>query len=181
MGDSRYLASKATLDASPLIYLAKLEALDVLTIAVHRAYATPAVVEEVTRPQLAYRHPDAIEVEAAVGRGDITLLTLTEIERRRAASIAERVPGLHRGEAEVLAIALERATPAVIFERRARRVAASLGAELVDVTELLVAGTPDPGLREERIVRFAGLVDLRLDQTMDLLARFGSRRIPGGR
>jgi predicted nucleic acid-binding protein len=179
MGDSRYLTSEAVLDASPLIYLAKLEALDVLTIAVGSASTTPAVLEEVTRPQMTYRHPDAIEIEAAVDRGTLSRLTLHDDERDRARRIGERVPGLHAGETEVLAVALERRIPAVIFERPARRIAASLGADLIDVTELLVAGTRDRADREKRVLRFAGMVNMRLDQTIELFARIGSNRIPG--
>lgn len=67
--------------------------------------------------------------------------------------------------------------PAVIFERRARRVARMLGADLVDVTELIVAGTRDRAVMEDRIVRFARMVNMRFDHVAELLSRIGSRRI----
>ncbi len=111
-----------------------------LAAMVERSFVTPAVLEEVTRPQVAYRHPDAVEIEAAIQRGEFERLVLTEAEVKQAGAIAERVPGLHAGEAEVLAAAIGRSLSAVIFERRAQRVARSLGADLVDVVELLVGG-----------------------------------------
>jgi predicted nucleic acid-binding protein len=178
MGDKRYLTSELILDASPLIYLAKLEALDVLEVSTRQAFVTPAVIEEVTRPQLAYRHPDAVVVERAMAAGTLEATEPTAAEQGRAHDIATLVSGLHSAEAEVLAIAISRTIPAVIFERRARRVAASLGASLVDVTELLVAGTRDGSLLEDRVVRFARLVDLRLDDAVALLERVRARGAP---
>ena len=177
MDDSRYLTSGAILDASPLIYLAKLDALGVLPAAIKTAFVTPTVLEEVTRPQVAYRHPDAVEIERAVVRGLIEVSTLTDAERESASGIVAHVPGLQPGETEVLSVAISRAIPAVIFERRARRVAASLGADLIDVTELIVAGKSDRALREERIVRFAGMVNMRLDHAVALMTRIRSDRM----
>jgi predicted nucleic acid-binding protein len=181
MGDDTSLTSAVILDASPLIYLAKLGALEVLSNAVGSAFTTPAVLEEATRPQLAYRHPDAVEIEMALQRGVIAVLVLTERERMRARDIAGQIPGFHLGETEVLAAAIARDIPAVFFERRARRVAGALGAGLVDVTDLIVAGTPDPILREDRIVRFARLVNMRMDDVVELMARIRSDRITRGR
>jgi len=177
MGDSRYFTPKLVLDASPLIYIAKLSALDVLAVATDEAAVTPTVLEEVTRPQLAYQHPDAVKIEQAVSRGLTGVWELDDDERALAADFTERVPGLHHGEAEVLSLAVSRSVAAVIFERQARRVARTLGAELVDVVELLVAGTPEPELREDRVIRFARLVNMRFDHVAQLLARLGSRRI----
>lgn len=177
MGDNRYLTSRLVLDASPLIYLAKLAALDVLSVATREAAVTPVVLEEVTRPQLAYRHPDAVEIEQAVVNGLVQVWELEADERSLAADFAERVPGLHHGAAEVLSLAISRSVAAVILERQARRVARTLGAELVDVVELLVAGTPDLELREDRVIRFARLVNMRFDHVAQLLARLGSRRV----
>ena len=177
MGDSRYLTSRLVLDAGPLIYLAKLAALDVLSVATREAAVTPVVSEEVTRPQLAYRHPDAVEIEQAVSRGLIHVWEVDDDEQALAEDFTERVPGLHHGEAEVLSLAVSRSVAAVIFERRARRVGRTLGAELVDVVELLVAGTPDLELREDRVIRFARLVNMRFDHVAQLLACLGSRRV----
>ena len=177
MGRNRYLTSCLILDASPLIYLAKLTALDVLAVATGEASVTPTVLEEVTRPQVAYRHPDAVEIEQAVTSGLIHILELDDRERSLAADLTERVSGLHHGEAEVLSLAISRSIPAVIFERQARRVARTLGAESIDIVELIVAGTPDRELMEDRVVRFARLVNMRFDHVAELLTRLGSRRV----
>ena len=177
MGDSQYFTPKLVLDASPLVHIAKLSALDVLVVAADEAAVTPTVLEEVTRPQLAYQHPDAVEIEQAVSRGLIGVWELDDDEQALAADFTERVPGLHHGEAEVLSLAVSRSVAAVIFERQARRVARTLGAELVDVVELLVAGTPERELREDRVIRFARLVNMRFDHVAQLLARLGSRRV----
>jgi len=165
------------LDASPLVCLAKLEALDVLSVPTHEAVVTPMVLEEVTRPQLAYLHPDAVEIEQAVASGLIEVLELSSDEESEATTVLERNPGLHYRGAEVLSVAISRSMPAAIFERRARRVARMLGADLVDVTELIVAGTPDRALMHDRIVRFARMVNMRFDHVAQLLSRIGSRRL----
>ncbi len=177
MGDNRYLTSRLVLDASPLIYLAKLTALDVLSVVTDTAVVTPTVLEEVTRPQLAYRHPDSVEIEQAVANGLVHVWELEADERSLAEDFAKQVPGLHHGEAEALSLAVSRSMAAVIFERQARRVARTLGAELVDVVEMLVAGTPDDEPREDRVIRFARLVNMRFDHVAQLLARLGSRRV----
>ena len=177
MGRTRYITSGLVLDASPLVYLAKLDALDVLAGASEASVVTPTVLDEVTRPQLAYRHPDAVEIERAVNDGLITVVALGEEEQTIAVDFADRVPGLHRGEAEVLSLAVSKSMPAVIFERQARRVARTLGAELIDVVELIVAGTADQGRTEDRIVRFARMVNMRFDHVAELLSRLGSSRL----
>ena len=177
LGDEQYPIPSLVVDAAPLICLAKLEALDVLTVAAESAVVTPAVLAEVTRPQMAYRHPDAVEIEGAVDRGDLEVVEIRADESAHAREIERDVPGLHRGETEVLAVAIARSMPAVIFERRARRVAGSLGAQLVDMTELIVAGSPGLPLTEDRLIRFARLVNMRFDAVAELLERIGSRRL----
>jgi predicted nucleic acid-binding protein len=91
-----------------------------------------------------------------VREGVITVLPPTDVEMTIAAEIASQVPGLHRGESEVIAIGITRRMPVVVFERRARRVAESFGASLIDVTELLIRGTADPAVLEERMAGSAG-------------------------
>lgn len=163
------------LDAAPLIYLAKLEALDVLE-ALPVAIATPSVIEEATRPSMAYRHPDAVLIEQAVSRGDIGQVSLDAGELAEAGAIEQQVAGLHAGECEVLAVARARNLAAVIFERPGRRVARASGIRLVDTVELLFAGTADQTLLERRIRGFARLSEMRLADVEALLARTERRR-----
>jgi predicted nucleic acid-binding protein len=175
MVDDPWRKRDIVLDAAPLIYLAKLEALDVLATAADAAYVPAVVVDETTRPALALRHPDAIAIERAIHQGLLTVLDPTGPEQAAATEIGDRVPGLHAGECQVLAIALHRGIAAVIFERRAQRVARSMGAELVDIVELLVAGTSEPDLLEARIRGFGRLVELRLAALEALIERVRER------
>lgn len=165
-------------DASPLIYLAKLDALEVFAKGGYQPIVPEAVVEETTRPALIYRHPDAATIEAAVGRGDLRVVVLAPAEEEIAARLAVQVPGMHPGECHVLSVALARGTPAVMFERRGRSVARAYGVELVDVFELLFDGTPDDGLLDRRVRRFAELIEMRLADLEALRERIARRRLP---
>jgi predicted nucleic acid-binding protein len=172
--DRRYLKG-LVLDASPLIYLAKIEAIDVLESLTERVLIPRAVLEETTRPALLYQHPDAAVIERAVREGVITAIDLDASETATTDDLTSRVPALHAGVSAVLAIALHRGIPAVLFERRARRVAAATGAELVDVVELLFAGTPQADLLATRVRRFAELVNMRLSDYEALRERVNER------
>jgi len=161
-------------DAAPLIYLAN-GALDVIAAAGYQGLVPPPVVAETTRPAIAFMHADALSIEQAVRKGVLSTVAPTAEEHASAGDIARRVGGLHAGECDVLAIGLSRSIPAVIFERRARRVATALGLRLVDVLELLFAGTADADLLEERVRHFARLVDIRIGD-LDRLVRAVERR-----
>jgi len=179
MGDVRY--SKASqvvaVDASPLIYLAKLEALDVFRAASLRPLVPRSVFDETAKPALTYRHPDAIRIEEAARSGHLEVVEATPAESKAADTLAGRIPQMHRGECEVLAVASSRAVPAVIHEGRARTIARILGIELLDVAELLFRGTKDDELLEARIRGFGGLVNLRLGDIEALLELVRQRRL----
>jgi predicted nucleic acid-binding protein len=174
--DERYRTS-LVVDASPLIYLAKMKAMDVFADLSMRALIPPAVTGETTRPALIYRHADAAVIEQAVRDGIIEPVQLAAVERARADELTHRIPALHAGEREVLAIALERQIPAMLFERRARNVAKTIGIRLTDVVELLFRGTPDHDQLESRIRTLAQLTDMRLADYDALLARVQRRRL----
>lgn len=160
-------------DASPLIYLAKIEALDDVA---GIASITSAVAEETARPQLGYRHPDAIAIDRAIASGRILIVEPARKESVATEMLAERVPGLGLGERQTLAVAIERRIPTVIFDRRGRRVAAALGAPSMDLLELLALVTPDAQLLERRFHRFALLVDMRVSALEELLVRIRKGR-----
>jgi predicted nucleic acid-binding protein len=164
-------------DASPLIYLAKLDALDVFDGAGVGPLVPEPVFEEAAKPALRYRHADAIRIEQAATEGQLEIVTATGAERGAADGLAARIPQMHRGECEVLAIASARGVPAVIHEGRARTIARILGIQLLDVTELLFRGTGNDGLLEARIREFAGLVNMRLGNTEALLELVRQRRL----
>jgi predicted nucleic acid-binding protein len=168
----------AVIDASPLIYLAKIDAMEVFEKLSLKGLVTPAVAEETTRPALLYQHEDAALIEQALRDGLLELTQLRPTEQARVDDLAARIPALHEGEREVVAIALVREMPAVLFERRARNVAKTLGVGLVDVIELLFAGTPDDDRLETRIKNLAQLTDMRIADYDALLERVNRRRLP---
>jgi predicted nucleic acid-binding protein len=165
------------IDASPLIYLAKIDAMEVFEQLTLTALVTPAVAEETTRPALLYRHEDAAVMEQALRDGRIEAVELGPVELARADDLSARIPALHRGEREVLAVAAERHMPAVLFERRARHVAKMLGVQLMDIAELLFAGTPDDDQLEARIRHLARLTNMRVADYDAFLDRVKTRRL----
>jgi predicted nucleic acid-binding protein len=150
-------------DAGPLIYLAKLEALDVSRVAGHTPLVTPEVERETARPGLAYVYPDALLVAEALRNGVLTRTVLSEEEHLTARRLAREAGGLDAGEAEVLAAAASRSLPVLLFERQAVRLARSLGLDTWSPIRLLLAGTPDSALLRERLVGFARLVSMRIE------------------
>ena len=166
-----YHVPRMLVDASPLIYLAKLDALDVFRAIGRVAIVTPEVERETSRPALAYDHPDSMLIAEALRTGLIERTTLDEAEVARAATLLEQAGGIGRGEAEVLAAGQARNAPVLLFERRALKLAASLGLEVWSPPRLLIGGTPDPGVARDRLIRFARLVAMPFQDLEQLLAR----------
>lgn len=162
-------------DASPLIYLAKLDALDVFSAAGQAPLVTPEVQRETSRPGLAYRFPDAVLIADAL-RGGLLALTVSDDERRVAERLGVDAGGLDRGESEVLAVAVNRRLPVLLYERRAARLARSLGLDTWSPIRLLVAGTPDREQLRDRLIRFARLVEMRFEDVDELIRSIERRR-----
>lgn len=157
------------LDASPLIYLAKLDAFDVLEIAGHFTAVPPSVYAEAARPELAFRHPEVAIVERARIDGRIVIAELDDTERQLAADLADRYGGLHAGELDVLALGQVRGWSVCFHERQATRLAGALGVASVHLIELLVGGTPDGGVLERRVREFARMTNLTMTDLDALL------------
>lgn len=160
------------LDASPLIYLAKLDAFDAVSIAGHTAAVPPSVDAEATRPALAFRYPEIAIIERV--RADRQLLVIAPDEREQALAVelAGRHGGLHSGELDVLAMGVVRGWTVCLHERQAARIARALGVATVHMVEILFAGTPDPDLLERRIRAFARLTNMSmtdLDVLLELI------------
>jgi predicted nucleic acid-binding protein len=164
------------LDAGPLIYLAKLDALDALAIAGWTPVVPPSVYAEAARPGLAFRHPEVAVIEQAQGTGQLRILALGDRERRLAEVFSERSAGLHAGELEVLAIGRARDWPVCLHERQAARLAAALGVATVHLVEILFGGTRDPDALERRIRHFARLTNMTMDDLDALLILIEGRR-----
>jgi len=71
----------------------------------------------------------------------------------------------------VLAVAEARELPVLLHERRAIRLARSLGLDTWSPIRLLMAGTPDRGLLRDRVLRFARLVQMRFEDVEALMER----------
>jgi hypothetical protein len=167
---------RIVLDASPLIYLAKLDAFDAMMIAGYQAAVPPSVYREVARPALAFRFPEAATVLAATEDGRIDVVPLTRREERLAGVLGARFGGLHAGELDVLAVGESRGWPVSLHERQASRLAVSRGVRNVHLVELLFAGTPDHDLLERRLRHFARLTNLRVNDLDRLLNLIWERR-----
>lgn len=156
-------------DASPLIYLAKLDALDVFANSGHMPLVSPEIERETSRPALAYDHPDSLLIAEAIRTGILRRTELTDDEIRVARRLQEQAAALKPGEAEVLAAAQARQLPVLLFERRALRLAKSLRLDIWTPERLLLAGTTDGAWLRERILAFARLVDLPFTSLENLL------------
>ncbi len=156
-------------DAGPLIYLAKIDALDVFQEAGYRGMVTPVVERETARAALAYRYPDALLIATALRDGRLERVDPSAQEEQEAQRLMQASGGLHRGECEVLAIGDQRGFAVLLHERQAMRVAAALGLEVWSPVELLFQGTRDAELLEQRIRSFARLVEMRLTDVEALL------------
>ena len=160
------------LDASPLIYLAKLDAFDAVATAGHSAVVPPSVYAEAARPELAFRHPEIATVERARLDGRLVVVSLGPHETELASDLGGQYGGLHAGELDVLALGQARAWTVCLHERQAARLALALGIATLHLVEILFAGTPDLDLLERRIRHFARLTNLTmndLDVLLDLL------------
>lgn len=146
-------------DASPLIYLAKLGALDVFANSGHEPLITPEIEREAARPGLAYEHPDSLLIAEALRSGLLRRTVLDDDETEMALRLQGHTGTLKLGEAQVLAAGQSRRMPVLLFERRAIRVAGSLGLERWGPEKLLLAGTLDPEQLRRRLVAFAKLID----------------------
>jgi predicted nucleic acid-binding protein len=162
-------------DASPLIYLAKLEALECFAPAGWEPLVPPAVVAETASAAIAYRFPDALTISGALASGVLGTVDLTGPEQQEADRLAESIKGLGRGECEALAVAGARGSQVVIFERQGRRIARALGIAAVDPVEVLFRGTRDRTLLRRRISHFADMTAMRATDVEALIARIDRR------
>jgi predicted nucleic acid-binding protein len=163
------------IDAGPLIYLAKIDALDILW-AERPGWIAEAVRREAIVPQAAYRFPEIARIDSALDDNRILVTELQDSETEVASGFADRVPGLGLGERETMAIALERDWTALLFDRRARRVADGFGIRQTGIAELLFARTADDQLLKRRVRAFGSLVAMRIEALEELLKVIRERR-----
>jgi uncharacterized protein len=112
-------------DAGPIIIFAKIRRLSLLHDVTGRLMVPPAVHVEITVPGM----PGAADLEHA------EWIDVTNLADARA---IEPLPaGLHRGEREAIALAVERSAQLLIDEIRGRRIAARLGVDVIGTLGIL--------------------------------------------
>lgn len=167
-------SDRMIVDASPLIYLAKLDALDVFGPD-DPAAISAGVRNEVLLPQAAYRFPEIVRIDESVRNGRIEVVALERRERSMVAALSRQVPGLGRGELETIAVARARRWRAAIADRRASRIAQVHGVSVVGMVELLFAKTADADRLARRIRGLARLVNMRIEALERLLGKVDQR------
>jgi predicted nucleic acid-binding protein len=130
-------------DTSPLIFLAKLDRLDLLQRGADQIVAPPAVFREIEE------HPDSASEK--IEDVKTSWLSSREVEDRRLVEVL--MADLDTGESEVIALALEsKAERVVLDDLDARRLAQRLGVAPVGTLGLLLAAKMRgeiPSLRAE--------------------------------
>ena len=158
------------MDASPLIYLAKVDALDVFgtgDTGRHRRISP----SRGHRTQAAYRFPEIALIDSAIRRDHIEVVTLGEQEAGVARAFQAEFQDSAAAKPRRWHSRSSEAWPAVLYDRRARRVAQAFGVRVVGIVELLFDRTTDDALLEDRIRRFASLVAMRIEALEELLNR----------
>jgi predicted nucleic acid-binding protein len=108
------------LNSTPLIYLAKVNALELLEKLPEKKVIPASVHAEVVVKGKKKGAPDAFLIEKAINRGGIELKAVKD---KKFLQNLLRIPGLHRADAEVLALAKELKATAIIDEDKARTIA----------------------------------------------------------
>ncbi|UNQ73786.1 DUF3368 domain-containing protein [Infirmifilum sp. NZ] len=128
---------RAVANSTPLIHLARTRALRLLGAVYEEVVIPRAVYEEVVVRGLERGFSDVEAVKSAVESG---LVRVAEAPGGEADVIARSAPLIHRGEAEVFALALlMRPCHVLVDDRAARLVARSLGLEVHGTLYVLVA------------------------------------------
>ncbi len=126
MGDAAVVA-----DTSPLIGLARVGLLPVLSQLFTTVYASAAVVAEATRDA---DRPGAAAIQQALRDGALVARNVEHTPELNALTAV-----LDAGEAEALLLAEHLELPVLIDERRGRGVAKAIGLEVIGTGALLIA------------------------------------------
>nr|MDO8075441.1 DUF3368 domain-containing protein [Candidatus Freyarchaeota archaeon] len=106
------------LNATPLVYLGKKRKTDLLRLVFEKIIIPPEVEEEVMSFS---ESPEAVQLRDAINEGWIVVETASE---EKAAKIARLFPEIDKGEAAVIALAIERQVKSAIIDDAEARVAA---------------------------------------------------------
>lgn len=119
-------------DASPLVYLARLEQVGLLRLLYEAVLVPPAVWQEVAVGGLGL--PESAHLRSAVEAGWIRVEAPARVEER----LSEFPRQLGRGEAEAIALAQERMAVLLTDDRLGRKLAEALGLEVTGTIGLLI-------------------------------------------
>ena len=114
---------KAVIDASSLMILARVDALETLSHIYGPVAVTDAVFSEVVVEGKKLGKTDAWLVEAALEKGTLSRVSLTSEERALVQEYRRDYPVLGRGEWEAMACAEKRKWLLIVEERKARALA----------------------------------------------------------
>lgn len=123
-------------DASPLIYLTKMDKLAFLAQVMGPVAIPPAVYREAVEAGQRHGRPDAARIAAAIREKTVVRLDLTTQETQLTSGLGTD-PRLGRGECEVIACAAHRRLRALLHDKKARRVASAHGVRTIQATDVL--------------------------------------------
>ncbi len=118
------------LNSTPLIYLAKVNVLELLEKLPEKKVIPGTVHQEVVVKGKKRGAADALLIEKVLDR---RVLEVKEVKNKKFLQTLSRIPGLYKADAEVLALAKELNATAIVDEDKARGVA--------DVNDVLNRGT----------------------------------------
>ena len=138
---------KATINASPLIFLARIEKIDLLNNIFTDFYVTDIVWEEAVKRGLGHRYIEAELIQRTIGT------RLVEIEKGKAKKLAEKF-GIHVGEASTILLAKKLNFEYVIVDGRvAIKVAKIMGLKPLSTPFILLKALKDRHLTYEEFMR----------------------------
>ena len=133
------MALAAVIDASPLIYYARLDRLAFVSLVVGEVGIAPAVYQEAVVEGLRRGHSDAARIEEALRHGTLSVVSLDARERQLAGQL-QVDPRLGPGECETIACAGRRGVHAILEDRKARQVAARHDVRTMKSVDILFLG-----------------------------------------
>lgn len=162
-------------DSSPLIHLARANAIDLLKRMFGNVEVPPAVYLEVVERGKQLKFADAFDVEVAMKEGWLRVAKLNKDGMRMAKELGRRL-SLGRGEIEAIALADQIKALLLIDERPAKRIAASLGTKSVGSLSIILNAVRmnllDKGEAREKVRKLVeGNFYLQPSLLMDILER----------
>ena len=149
---------KAVVDASPLVFLAKLNQLSLLTHLYEEITIPETVYIETVEQGLFYGYPDAPLIAAFVrklGKGSIL--------KHSSWPEGLKEVNLGQGEKETIALAYELGAEAVIDESRARKIARKYGVRTRGTLGILVRAYKLNLIPRETLAELLNVIELRED------------------